>query len=274
MKSYSKIFIVLGMSLLVLSCKKQGCTDEFALNYDVNAKIENDNFCRYAMPEVKRYVPNYGANTATLAAINKGKTPHYWKIGTKYSWSYTLAAKFQGNNGEYQSAGLVSFWQRIPSPYYFGFYFEELAILSDNSYVKNGTVAPPSVVFSFLDTVVWKASGNTWPAFELFTTIGTPSEREIISSDPSIESSYNFRVSTESNGDSLVFDIFGQRNHISKVIHASESSHLFSQQEIESLGKGDAVLQVVSVNYDVQTENGKTYHFLNQSRSLKEVFIE
>lgn len=122
--------------------------------------------------------------------------------------------------------------------------------------------------------LIWKASGNTWPTFDLFTSVGIPGECQIISSDASIESSYDFNVSPVGNADSLVLEIFGQRNHLSKVVSATSSTHTFSQQEIESVGKGDAVLRVVSVKYDVQTEGGKTYYFVNQRRRSKEVYIE
>ena len=76
------------------------------------------------------------------------------------------------------------------------------------------------------------------------------------------------------SADSLILEIIGQRKHIIKVIPSSESSHIFSQQEIESVGRGNAILRVVSVRYEKQSVGGKTYYMLNQKRSVKEVFID
>lgn len=274
MKIELKILIIFVSAFVIFGCRKQGCTDEFALNYDVSAKKEYNELCIYKNPEVKEYVPSYGANTATLATINRGRTKHVWKVGTYYSWSYTLAAKFHGNNGEYRSAGLVSSRQKIPDVSINGFYFLALPVLSDNSYLKNVTVEPPAPFFSFPDTLAWKATGDVWPAFEISSTVGQPDKSKIISDNPSIESSYNFKVNTVSNADSLALEIIGQRKHIVKVIHSSESSHVFSQEEIESVGRGNAVLRVVSLRYGKQIVGGKTYYMLNQKRSTKEVFIE
>ncbi|MBD78419.1 MAG: hypothetical protein CL840_05835 [Crocinitomicaceae bacterium] len=58
--------IVLGLGTTTTSCKKEGCTDENATNYDKDAK-KNDNSCVYASNE-----PDKGYNTTGLTEIAKG----------------------------------------------------------------------------------------------------------------------------------------------------------------------------------------------------------
>jgi hypothetical protein len=94
-----------------------------------------------------------------------------------------------------------------------------------------------------------------------------------MSDDPSTSTAYTFEVKLMSSADSLVLEIIGQRKHIPKVIPSNLSSYVFSQQEIESVGRGNAVLRVVSVRYEKQSVGGKTYFMLNQKRTSKEVFI-
>jgi hypothetical protein len=46
MKMKNLLFIILALGLAVSSCKKKGCTDATALNYDANAK-KDDGSCNY-----------------------------------------------------------------------------------------------------------------------------------------------------------------------------------------------------------------------------------
>ena len=45
-----KILIGLGLVVLLISCKKEGCIDPTAINYDANADVDNGT-CTYPEPE-------------------------------------------------------------------------------------------------------------------------------------------------------------------------------------------------------------------------------
>lgn len=45
-----KLLIILGLALSIISCKKEGCTDENATNYNAEADVD-DGTCIYPEPE-------------------------------------------------------------------------------------------------------------------------------------------------------------------------------------------------------------------------------
>lgn len=276
MKVKTNIGIILITSFLFFSCKKEGCMDEYAKNYDVNADKENDDYCVYDYPEVEEYMPYYGENTATLTAIDKEKKEFHVHTGNMYRWDYILGAKFYGSSGYLESAGNVS--MSIFPLYNNGPDFDALIKHSDNSYSEESHHDPATLggsgTYSLPNPLEWKATGDVWPAFDLFTSIDFSKKSVIQSGIPILSSSYNFTVNPTPSADSLILEIIGQRKQLLKVIPASESSHVFNQNEVESLGKGNAILRVVSVKYDKQEEGGKTYYFLNQKRDSKKVIIE
>jgi hypothetical protein len=271
MKNSLNILIVL--MVIFFSCRKEGCSDDYAVNYDVKAKKGNDNFCVYKKPEVKEYVPVYGANTATLVAIDEGKQSLHDKWGSYTLWDYTLGASFSNNGKDLVDAGIVSMsiYPAQLSNQNIGFL--SLNKNSNNSYIKNYYANSRMALTYFPNPLEWRSTGDIWPAFNLFNSRGFSGQFAILSESPIVSSSYTFTVSPITNADSLVLDIIGQRNHITKVIPATAASHIFSQEEIESVGKGDAVLRVVSVRYDIQTVGPETYYLLNEKISTKEVFI-
>lgn len=265
------IGIVLSITFLIFSCKKQGCMDEFAINFDVNAKKESSNYCVYKTPELKEYVPNFGANTATLTVIDKGVHQVMSSTGYIDKWTFLKKARFYENGLNAVSAGDV-YMSMLINTSQDSIWMDLLNVDSDNFYYGHGGFL--GIPSHLPNPIEWKATGDVWPAFDLFTSIGHSEKSSIQSNTPILNSSYSFNVSSTPSADSLVLEIYGQRSHLLKVIPATESSYIFSQQEIESLGKGNAILRVVSVKYDKQVEAGKVYYFLNQKRDFKEVIIE
>lgn len=54
-----KLLVIAGLALLLSSCKKEGCTDENATNYDINAEVD-DGSCILPEPDVRDpYLGNY-----------------------------------------------------------------------------------------------------------------------------------------------------------------------------------------------------------------------
>lgn len=270
--------IILIITCLSFSCKKEGCTDEYAVNYDVKAKKDNNKFCIYKKPDYKEYVPYFGQNTATLVAIDNEVYTYSSKWGPISTWSYALGARFSINGEVLVAAGNVSmsiYSQEpvtYPSPY--NIVFSKLNKQVDNSYTREHSYLPQMPPSYFPNPLEWRATGDIWPSFTLFNSRGFSGNSVIHSGEPIISSSYTFKVSPMTDADSLALEIIGQRKHITKVIPASANSHVFSQEEIESVGKGNAILRVVSVRYDKQNVGSETYYLLNTKRSSKEVIIK
>lgn len=277
MKTKGILFLV-AISF-VLSCKKQGCTDEYAVNYDANAKKDDNRFCVYKKPEGKDYFPDFGANTATIVSIDMGIVYAPGKYSGKYFKNRVLAG-FREVDKQLYSIGKVHVSLYVTSvgdpsgP----IAFRELNRLEDNSYLRDGDAVfqyQGNQPKKFPNPMVWKSYGEeAWPAFLLENDRGFSSGSVVVSGQPSTSSPYKFSVKPVSDADSLVLQIIGQRKELTKVIPGTASSYVFSQKEMESVGKGDAILRVIPVTYNIKTEGGKTYYFLNQMNEEKEVRIE
>src|SRR5690554_494686 len=213
MKTELKILVFLLPSFMMFSCKKQGCTDEFAVNYDSSAKKGLDGFCIYKTPELEEYVPNYGANTATLVAIDRGFRYEHNKYGPELKfWMYTLCAGFSINGEVLVSAGDVSmsvYSQEPVTPYIK--HFMPLNKNSNNYYQKvhtNLVFLPPSY---FPNPIEWKGTGGDWPAFSTSDSSGFSGKSTVQSGGPLLSYPYIFQVSSMPSADSLILEIIGQR---------------------------------------------------------------
>lgn len=72
----NRIFIILSFFLLVLlhnSCKKKGCTDQCANNYQEKAK-ENDGTCTYDNAKVSFYTNGFSHGQIIISVIQPGDT--------------------------------------------------------------------------------------------------------------------------------------------------------------------------------------------------------
>ncbi|RYM33876.1 hypothetical protein ERX46_07895 [Brumimicrobium glaciale] len=270
MKKRVKLILILITTCFAFSCKKQGCMDEYAANYDASAKKEIEGFCFYKTPIAGDYIPYHGPNTTTLTAIDRG----FYEVflhssGWTEKWDCDKKAVFYGNNkNQLISAGDVfMIFINLPP------FTEKLKQDENNFYDGHGWLGVGFPKF-FPDTIVWEATGSQWPAFNLSTSVGF-SERSLIqSAAPLYGQNYIFDVSPAPTADSIALDIYGQRNKLSKVISADLSNHTFSQNEIESLGRGNAVIRAVSMKYDVQANGGQMYYFLNQKIDTLQVMIK
>ncbi len=88
MKIYnSKLLVFLSLILVfvLFSCKKKGCTDLLALNYD-NEAAQNDGSCNY---QSEHFVGQYSVTDS----LNGGIIPYEW-----YSRNYSIEIKQNKNN--------------------------------------------------------------------------------------------------------------------------------------------------------------------------------
>lgn len=263
------LFLVLG--LLVMSCKKEGCMDSYALNYDADAKKNNNKFCVYNEAKVVQYAPIFGANSATLRLSNVGIETNDYKFGPHKKWHIGSGAKFTINGKDLVSAGHVSF-SFLGEPSDSTNYFDSSTSHSDNFYWSDGILQYYGL-FHYPDTIIWKGTGDVWPAFNVKTSIGFTGSSTVQSGAPTISSSYTMKVDPIPDADSLALQLFGQRSFVTQVIPADQSSYTFSQATIKAIGRGPAVLRVISIRYGKQVVGGRTYYILNTRRSSKSVNI-
>ncbi|PKR80583.1 hypothetical protein CW751_09420 [Brumimicrobium salinarum] len=207
--------------------------DEFAVNYDPQSDISNNQFCFYNTPSTQNYAPNFGPNTAMLLTRNGQKVYHDSKIGSYSTWSYYCSAQFIGSDGNRLDAGVVEMHGYVDPPAFDSATFSPLPQHGDNFYSMKTNIQPGQFPQYFPGEIKWRASGAQWPAFNYTNTVGFPNRSVPQSGDPSISTDYIFQASPVANADSLVLQIFGQRHTITKTISADKSSKRFTSQELK-----------------------------------------
>lgn len=99
------IYILLFGSLIIISCKKEGCTDPTALNYSSDAK-KDDGSCAYfqlnvpatyAFTDGTNSTVSYGGQTERLNQLTEMTT--YMKTGTSTALSYLALTDMFANTG-------------------------------------------------------------------------------------------------------------------------------------------------------------------------------
>ena len=95
-----------------------------------------------------------------------------------------------------------------------------------------------------------------------------PSNKAITEEGASIsdQAAYTLEISGNlNNADSVIFSIHGSNGMVEKRSGGSATSATFSAAEIQSVGKGVAVLQVAAANFYSDSSTGKKMYTINQS---------
>lgn len=262
MKRQALIIATLVLGMGFVSCKKEGCTDATATNYNESADSD-DGSCTYDTPSATApgsYTPNFTGEFGALIAI-KTVTTTSTPIGPFDVEAGTSVAVFSENAGtSFVSAGTVNTDGNT------------LTMQDNNSYVYMITAANPSGL-SFGSTVNWGATGSTWQAFSASTSQGFTTVSEITSGDVSTSSSYTLQANTITNADSILYAVYGPTSSKTIIVAGSNTSHTFSAADLSGIGTGSGYVQIVGLNYDPQTIGGKQYWLLNETVRTKQVTI-
>lgn len=268
MKKYSIYLATFTFAALAtLSCKKEGCTDSSATNYNADAK-KDDGTCVYATdtatnkaPQPGTYTPSYNGTFATLVGIKTISTTST-PIGSVDTEIGTAVAVFSDNGGtSFLDAGTVS----INS--------NDLSIQSNNSYVFTPSQSQPTGL-SLSGNVSWSGTGNGWPSFSGSTSQDFSNVSEISTSDISTGTNYTLTCAGISNADSVYFGIYGPDGSAYFIAAGGTTSHTFSTADVNSIGSGQGYIQVVGLNYDPQSIGGRAYWFINETVRTKSVDIQ
>ena len=77
-----------------------------------------------------------------------------------------------------------------------------------------------------------------------------------------------------SNAASIYFSIYGPDNSVLKRLGGTETYAPFTEEEMNSLGKGSAILQIAAFNITSDESTGKKFYMVNESVASKTVTID
>lgn len=264
MKKTILITSVVCFTLAISSCKKEGCTDPTAINYNM-AATKDDESCEYATPTPAptppSYTPSFTGVYGALIAINTITTTST-PLGDMDAQVGTAVALFSENGGTtFITAGNINANSN------------QLTAQSNNSYVYQITTSNPTGI-TFSNNVSWTGTGGAWPSFSATTNQGFSTIGTVTSGNASANASYSLTANQVSNCDSVLFVIAGQGTHVTKMLPGNATSHTFTDAELATIGTGTAIVQVIGLNYDLQNIASKDYYLINETVKSKIISIE
>lgn len=258
---FASLTLVIGLGFS--SCKKEGCTDPVAVNYNDDAE-KDDGSCEYAKPAAaapSTYSPTCNGEYGALIAI-KTVTTSSTPVGEFDTELGTAVAVFSQNSGNsFVKAGTVTADG------------EELTLQDNNAYVyMPSQTNPTGLVFG---TVVnWEGTGAAWESFSTSTSQGFANVNSITSGDISMASDYTLTSGTITNADSILYAVYGSNGNKLKIVAGNNTSYTFTAAELSGLGEGSGFAQVVGLNYDKKVIGAKDYWLINETVRTKTVNVK
>ncbi|PWH82911.1 hypothetical protein [Brumimicrobium oceani] len=263
---HSKIIIaslILVLGLGFTSCKKEGCTDPVAVNYNDDAE-KDDGSCEYATPAASAptsYSPSFAGEFGALIAIKTISTSES-PIGPIDTELGTAVAVFSENSGNsFVGAGTVKVEGEV------------LSKQDNNSYVYMPSQTNP-MGLTYGSSVSWEGTGATWEAFSTSTNQGFSSVNPITSGDISTSGDYTLTSGSVANADSILYAVYGSNGNQLVILGGNTTSHTFTAAELSNLGEGSGYAQVVGLNYDQKVIGTKDYWLINETVRTKSIEVK
>jgi hypothetical protein len=172
-----------------------------------------------------------------------------------------------GNNSAFIDGGAVSVNTNV------------LAKQSNNSYLKLASIGMTPTDLSFSSGSNWSIGGaGSVPAFTFNHTVAFPTFTGTL--PDSIVRSSGITVSLSgkvSNADSVILFVAQGSKYVSRTVAGSASSVSISATDLASLGvvtDKSAVLEVVPYRVTLHTQGSKTYAFIKELASVKNINIQ
>lgn len=229
---------LVASSLVLTSCNKD--KDDEPDNKDLQAPNQ---------------IPQFSDADAVLVAIETAATqstpigPISIEIGT------AVALFLENNNPEkFVDAGTVKAEG------------ETLSKMGNNSYVFRPSSTNPMGITYSPPGIEWSISGSSeFPATTITSNRYLPSMGAITSTTTLTQGEeYTLEVENVVAADSVIFSLIGQAGNVMVTRTGNVKAHTFSANEVNSLGKGDLLLQVAAYNIDKQSSSGKTIYLIGQ----------
>jgi hypothetical protein len=265
----SKIFLITLISVASIgltSCKKEGCTDSSATNYNSEA-TKDDGSCKYedptpTTPQPTGYNPTYTGEFGLLVGIKTVSTTSMPFVGDVDVELNTAVAVFSNNGGStFLNAGGVTANG------------ETLTKQTNNQYVYTPAVTNLEGI-NFGSQIEWIGTGGDWPSFNIINATPFPTLGKV--PNDNVNTSNDFTLTTESvtGSDSLYYAVYGPQGSIFTLKPGNVTSHTFTSTEMGTIGKGQGYVQVTAIKYNPQVVGGKNYWILNETVRTNMVTFE
>lgn len=255
------VVVLFGLILVFTACKKKGCTDRSAENYDEKARKDNGS-CIHpdtVLPELPssysiKFPGEYAGLFFSRKLVYTEKETGWDDVVTKEGLAF-----FSTDGGAtYVNADSVKLEGYL------------LSRAADNSYSLPSASAN---VVAHGAGMQWYAKGAAWPGFNGTTNKAFPIVGRIRSGDVPASNTYELTVDDQLNCDSLLFALHGPTKSVSYIVAADVHSFVFPYADVVSVGLGKGYTQVIGITYEPQTLNGKAHWFINQTERVKPVLF-